>query len=388
METLNYHQLLKKISIVCNHKKTGLHEPIFSSDDIKSVNQSLYSSLVSSSAGMVSEFERNLKKYVKSKYCIATINGTAALHISLLIVGVKKNDEVLVPPFSFVSTANSILYCNAIPHFVDINTDNLGIDTKKLNSYLKSICKKKNGVTYNKKTGNIIRAIIPVHVFGHAVDMKKLIKICKYYNIKIVEDAAEALGSFYEKKHLGTLGDVGIISFNGNKIITTGGGGAIITNNKKLAKKAKHLVSNSKIDHDWEYNHDQIGYNYRMPSLNAALGCSQLKKLKNFLKDKIKIYNNYRSKLEEFGSHLSLMKAPAKCKSNYWLNTIILKKNDIVLRNKILSLANNKNIRLRPIWNPINTFKHFKKCPQMKLENVKKLKNRIINLPSGLNIYK
>ncbi len=388
MKTLNHNHLIKKISSVCNFKKTGLHEPVFSNDDIKSVNKSLYSSMVSSSAGMVQVFEKNIKRYVKSNYCIATINGTAALHVSLLIVGVKKNDEVLVPPFSFVSTANSILYCNAIPHFIDINKKNLGIDVEKLELYLKSICKKKNGICYNKNTGNVIRAIIPVHVFGHAVEMKKLIKICKYFNIKVVEDAAEALGSFYKKKHLGTLGDVGIISFNGNKIITTGGGGAIITNNKKLAKKAKHLVSNSKKNHAWEYNHDQIGYNYRMPSLNAALGCAQLKKLKHFLKHKRNIYNNYKLKLKEFDAHLTLMKEPDKCKSNYWLNTIILKKNNTNLRNKILLSAHKKNIKLRPIWNPINTFKQFKKCPQMKLINVNKYKNSIINLPSGLNILK
>ena len=336
--------------------------------------------MVSTTGGLIDSFEKKIKNFTKAKYCVATVNGTSALHIGLKLVGVNANDEVLVPSFSFVSTANSILYCGANPHFVDIEESSLGIDGHKLYIYLKSLT--------NKKTGRIIKAIMPVHVFGHAVNMKNIIKISKKFNIKIVEDAAEALGSYYNNKHLGTFGDVGVLSFNGNKIITTGAGGAIITNNKKLGKKAKHLVSNSKIKHPWDYNHDQIGYNYRMASLNAALGCAQIIKIKEFLKKKRNIYKKYKKTLKVFNNSFFVMDEPKNSRSNYWLNAIILKKNSKNLKNKILKIAHKKHLKLRPIWKPINNFNHFKNFPKMKLKNVNKLKNRIINLPSGLNITK
>ncbi len=388
MKTKDLNNLVNKIYKICNFKKTGLHEPVFSQEEIKSLKKSIQSTMVSTTGGVVDKFEKKLKNFVKSKHCIATINGTSALHISLLLVGVKRNDEVLVPPFSFVATANSILYCDAIPHFVDINEKNLGIDPDKLYKYLKSICKKQNGYSVNKKTGNIIRAIMPVHVFGHPADIEKIVKISNHFNIKIIEDAAEALGSYYKNKHLGTFGDVGILSFNGNKIITTGAGGAIITNKNNLAKKARHLIANAKINHPWNYEHDQIGFNYRMPSLNAALGCAQIDKIKIFLKKKKNLYKKYKKELAQFNKDFIVMNEPIHSRSNFWLNTIILNNNKGNLKRKILISAHKKGIRLRPIWNPINTFKHFKKYPKMKLSNVDKFKDRIINLPSGLNILK
>ena len=388
MKSQDINDLINKISVICKHKKTGLHEPLFSKKEIKLVSKSIKSSMVSTTGGLVDNFEKKIQNFTRAKYCIATINGTSALHIALKLVGVDANDEVLVPSFSFVSTANSILYCNAIPHFVDIEERSLGIDGDKLYIYLKSITKKRGQYSINKKTGRIIKAIMPVHVFGHSVNMKSIIKIAKEFNIKIVEDAAEALGSYYKNKHLGTFGDVGVLSFNGNKIITTGAGGVILTDNKFLAKKARHLITNSKIKHTWNYDHDQIGYNYKMPSLNAALGCAQLIRINEFLKKKRNIYEKYKKALKVFNDSFDVMSEPKNCRSNYWLNTIILKKNDKKLKNKILNIAHKKYLKLRPIWKPINNFKHFKKFPKMKLENVNRLKDRIINLPSGLNITK
>jgi len=257
-----------------------LHEPRFFGNEKKYINDCIDTTYVSSVGKYVNEFEEKISDFTGSKFVVAVVNGTSALHIGLKLCGVVPKDEVLVPSFTFVGTVNSISYNNAIPHFVDIEQETLGIDTKKLLQYLYENTYVKNGICINKLTGRIIRAIIPVHTFGHPSNLDDLITISKKFKIKLIEDAAESLGSFFKGKHTGTFGDLGVISFNGNKTITTGNGGAILTNSYDLAKRARHLTTTAKVPHKWEYLHDEIGYNYRMSNVNAAIGCAQLENLK------------------------------------------------------------------------------------------------------------
>jgi dTDP-4-amino-4,6-dideoxygalactose transaminase len=263
-------------------KKIFLHEPKFDQLDELALRSCIKSGFVSTKGKLTEDFENKIKNYTRSKYVVSTLNGTTGLEVALKVLGVNYNHEVLLPSLTFVATANAISYCGAIPHFVDSSIDTLGIDIEKLKYYLKKISELTSSGLRNKKTGRKISAIIPVHCFGHPMKIEDLMIIAKIYKIKVIEDATEALGSFYKKKHIGTFGDIGVLSFNGNKIITTGGGGALLINNKNIAKKIMHLVSTAKKKHPYLYVHDQIGWNYRLPSLNAALGISQLRKLKFF----------------------------------------------------------------------------------------------------------
>jgi perosamine synthetase len=301
------------------------------------------------------------------------------------VSGVKKNNEVLVPSLTFVGSVSPIVQIGSIPHFIDSNIETLGVDYTKLKSYLLKNTFIKNKKTINKKTGRIIKAIIPVHIFGHPCEIDKIIKLCKSYNILVLEDAAEALGSYYKGRHLGTYGLAGCLSFNGNKIITTGSGGMIITNNKKFAVKAKHLIQTAKRPHPYEYIHDEIGYNSRMSNLNAALGIAQTKSLKKFLLIKRKILKMYSSKLKNI-SQVSLFLENKFSKSNYWLQTLILDDETKQLKNSILKSLNDKGIGARPAWRLISSLKPYKKFPKMDLKGAKKIYQKVINLPSGPGI--
>ena len=363
-----------------------LHEPLFCGNEWKYVKKTLDDNVVSSIGPFVDKFENKLKNYTKSKYVISTINGTSALYLSLLACGVKKDDEVLVPSITFIATANAVAYLGATPHFVDCEFDTLGIDVKKLEIYLKKILKKKGKFFYNKKTKKRIKAIIPVHVFGNICKIEKLTKIAKRYNLKIIEDATEALGSFFKKKHAGTFGSVGCLSFNGNKILTTGGGGALLTNDEKLANKMRHLSTTAKVKHSWEFIHDDIGYNLRMPNLNAALGLAQLENLQKYLISKKTLYQKY---LKEFGDtkEYKLIANPHNSSSNNWLNTLYIKKSSKQLRNKIISNAHKNKIFIRPVWKPLHTLKPYRSSPKMNLKNTLKIYNSCINLPSSPNYF-
>jgi len=289
---------------------------------------------------------------------------------------------VLIPAMTFIATANAVSYIGAIPHFVDVDEKTLGIDSEKLDEYLSKICEMRDGECYNKNTNKKIKAIVPMHTFGHPVDMDKLIEVTKKYNIEIVEDAAESLGSFYKGKHTGNFGKMSAISFNGNKIITTGGGGCILTNDKELAKKAKHITTTAKIPHPYEYEHNMIGYNYRMPALNAALGLAQIEKLPEFIEKKrklVKIYQEVFKDIEE----VEFFVEPEYAKSNYWLNAIILKENNKELRDKILKETNENGVMTRPVWKLMHHLEMFKSCPKMDLSVSESLENRIINIPSS-----
>jgi perosamine synthetase len=310
------------------------------------------------------------------------VNGTAALHISLILAGVKKNSEVLVPGLTFVATANAVCYASAIPHFVDSEEETFGICPQKLDSYLSDICDIQNDVCLHKKTGRQITAIIPVHIFGHPCKIEEICEVAKKYKIEVVEDAAESLGSFYKGKHTGTFGKLGTISFNGNKIITTGGGGMIITDDEELAQQAKHLTTTAKVPHKWEYVHDQLGYNYRMPNLNASLGCAQLNRLPELLQSKRDLFEKYLEQICPIDG-INLLSGPNNCSSNYWLQTIILDEANLTLRDEILAILNDAGLMSRPAWKAIHKLQPFEDCPRMDMEITESLEKRIINLPSS-----
>jgi perosamine synthetase len=378
--------IIKSIRKVIGKQKHHLHEPLFLGNEIKYLKKTIATNLVSSVGPFVKKFENQIKKFTKSKYAISVVNGTEALHLSLVACGVKNNDEVLVPTITFVGTANSIVYSGAIPHFVDSEFETFGIDPLKLEKYLEKITVKKGKFYFNIKTKRKIKAIMPVHVFGNICKIDKILKIAKKYNLVVIEDAAEALGSYFRNKHAGTFGLVGCFSFNGNKILTTGGGGAIITNNKLLAKKIKHLSTTAKINHRWEYIHDEVGYNFRMPNLNAALGSAQIENLNKFLRSKRKLFLRYKQEFSKI-KDIRLIMNPKFCKSNNWLNTIFIKNSSLKKRNKVLSLAQKNQIFLRPIWKPLHTLKYLNNMPRMNLDAAIKIYKSCINLPSSASYF-
>jgi len=385
MQKISVKLIYSLIEKTINKGPHYLHEPLFVGNEIKYIKDTIKKNFVSTSGEYVIKFENKIKNYTKAKYAIAVINGTQALYVALKALGVKKDQEILVPALTFVGTVNAISYTGAEPHFVDSNIKDLGIDCKKLEIYLNKIGKIKNNKCINRKTGKIISGIMPVHIFGHPCDIENIIRLSRKFKLKIIEDAAEALGSFYKKKHLGTFGDVGCISFNGNKIITTGGGGAIVTNQKKLAEKIKHLVSTAKVPHKWEYIHDDIGYNFKMPSLNAALGLAQIEKINFFLKAKRKLFKKYFNSFNKIEG-ANIFRENVNSKSNYWLQTLILEKKYKNLKNKLLNYCYKKKIYLRPVWKLISSLKPYKKKQKMNLSGAKAIENQVINLPSSQSL--
>ena len=358
-----------------------LHEPRFNGNEKNYLNDCIDSTFVSSVGKYVDRFEKEFASYVGSRYAIATVNGTSALHIGLLLADVKNGDEVITQPLTFIATCNAISYCNAKPIFVDVDKSTMGMSPKSLQSFLENNCIVKNKKCINKTTNKIIKACVPMHTFGHPCKIDKISKICKKWNITLVEDSAESLGSYYKNKHTGTFGKIGAFSFNGNKIITSGGGGVIVTDDEQLAKKAKHLTTTAKVPHSFEYVHDEIGYNYRMPNLNAALLVAQLEQLDNFLKNKRKLatrYNNFFKDIED----IKFIKEPKNSKSNYWLQAVIVK--DIQKRDKFLEFTNKNGIMTRPIWKLMNELDMFKDCQKSNLKNSKYLEQRVINISSSV----
>ena len=357
-----------------------LHEPRFSGNEKKYLNECIDSTFVSSVGKFVDEFENKIASYTGAKYAIATSNGTSALHISLLISGVESGDEVITQPLTFVATCNAISYCNASPVFIDVDKDTMGMSPIALESFLKANTTVKNQQCVNKSTGSIIKACIPMHTFGHPCRIEEIQKICKEWHIILVEDSAESLGSFYNNQHTGTFGELGVISFNGNKIITSGGGGCILTNNEDLAKKAKHITTTAKEPHKWEYTHDMVGYNYRMPNLNAALIVAQLEQLDGFLKSKRSLAKIYKKFFQNGDIHF--VTDPENAKSNYWLNSIVLKSKD--QRDLFLDETNSKGIMTRPIWVLMNKLPMFEKAQCGDLTNSEWLEERVVNIPSSV----
>lgn len=362
-----------------NQDFVPLHEPTFNEKELEYVTDCVKTGWVSSVGAYVTHFEEDLAKMVGVKRAVAVVNGTAALHIALKVVGVQPNEEVLMPALTFIATANAISYAGAVPHFVDVSESTLGLDPVKLDNYLAKIAVKQNGVLINKETGRVIRAVVPMHTFGHPVELDELITVCEKYNLTLVEDAAESLGSYYKGKHTGSFGKVNAMSFNGNKIATTGGGGAILTDDEALADYAKHLTTTAKVPHKWEYVHDEIGYNYRMPNINAALGCAQLEKVNEFVESKRQLTTFYKKLVQELpGVHL--FEEPRDTKSNYWLQTLLLDAS--IERDEVLAYLNDNGVMSRPIWQPMHYLEMYKDCPRGDLAVVENLNKRIVNVPS------
>ncbi|MGE4348912.1 MAG: LegC family aminotransferase [Candidatus Berkiella sp.] len=364
-------------------KDIALHEPTFQGNEWSYVKDCLDSGWVSSVGEYINQFERKISEYTGVSHVVATVNGTAALHIALLVAGVLPEHEVLVPSLTFIATANAIIYSRAIPHFIDSDTSNLGINLEKLKKYLQEKTIIRNNHCINKDTKRVIKAIIPVHIFGHSIDMDALKKIAQEFCLTIIEDAAESLGTFYKEKHTGNFGEIAVLSFNGNKIISTGGGGAILSNNEEFAKLAKHLTTTAKIPSSFEFIHDRIGYNYRLPNINAALGCAQLEQISTFVEKKRKLAKKYQIAFRDI-EYAEILTEPTFCKSNYWLNALILKQPDRSFIEKYIDTANQHHYKLRGLWHPIHTLSMYQHYPKMDLSNTCELFNRVISLPSSV----
>ena len=356
-----------------------LHEPTFNDKEVEYVTDCVKTGWVSSVGAYVKRFEEDLAKFVGVKRAVAVVNGTAALHIALKVAGVKAEDEVLMPSLTFIATANAVSYLGAVPHFIDVSINTLGVDADKLKIYLEQIGTTKNNQLYNRVTGRRISALVPMHTFGHAADIGGLLKVCEMYNLMLVEDAAESLGSYYNGKHTGSFGKVSALSFNGNKIMTTGGGGAIVTDDDAIADYAKHLTTTAKIPHRWAYEHDEIGFNYRMPNINAALGCAQLEKIPLFIQQKRELTKQYEQWLVGIRG-VQLFKEPANSRSNYWLQTILL--DEQFNRDEVLDYLNEQGVMSRPIWSPMHHLAIYQNCPKSDLSVTDQLNRSVVNIPS------
>jgi perosamine synthetase len=372
-------------SVLPRKRPIALHEPFFGGKEWDYVKECIDTGWVSTVGKFVDEFERRLTEVTGSRYAIATVNGTAALHVSLKLAGVVPGDEVLVPALSFVATANAISHCGAIPHFVDSSDSTLGLDADALRNYLCAITEKSGGGLRNKITGRRLAAVVPMHAFGHPADIAGLLALSVDFGIPLVEDAAESLGSYYQGQHTGTFGMFGALSFNGNKIITTGGGGVILTQDAELARHAKHITTTAKRSHRWEFFHDEIAWNYRLPNINAALGCAQLERLEEFIVGKRALACKYRDVFAE-NTDVLFVEEPSNCRSNYWLSTVMLRDPSINIRDRLLDAANDAGLMVRPAWTLLNRLPMYSECPTASLHVAERLESALINLPSGPSI--
>jgi perosamine synthetase len=360
----------------------SLHEPEFAGNEWSYVKQCLDEGMVSSIGGFVNRFEADLAAYTGAGHAVAVVNGTAALHVALRLGGVVPGDEVLIPTLTFAATANAVSYCGAVPHFADSEEATLGLDPGALREHLQAIVERRGAECINRQTGRVIRAVVPVHIFGHPVNVDGVLALAADYGLVVIEDAAESLGSVYGGRHAGTFGRLAALSFNGNKTITTGGGGAILTDDPLVARRAKHLTTTARVPHAWEYRHDEVGYNYRMPNLNAALGCAQLEQLPSFIERQRRLHDLYAAAFT--GVHgVRVMTEPRGCRSNYWLQALILDEGGRDLRDAVLTATNGSGLMTRPVWSLMHTLPHFSQCPRMDLAVAESLQERLLNVPSN-----
>jgi len=375
-----FEEIINFIKEIYKKDFIALHEPVFIGNEKKYLNDCIDSTFVSSVGKYVNLVEEMIADYVGSKYAVATVNGTSALFVALKLAGVSQEDEVITQSLTFVATANAISYLGAKPVFLDVDLDTLGLSPKSLKKFLEDNCEIVDNKCVNKTTGKTIKACVPMHTFGHPCKIDKIKEICDKWHIELVEDAAESLGSFYKNKHTGTFGKMGVFSFNGNKIVTAGGGGVIVTDDEELAKRAKHITTTAKIPHPYEYIHDEIGYNFRMPNINAALLVAQLENLDKFLENKRELAKKYEEFFKKIG--IEFINEPENAKSNYWLNAIKLENKH--QRDEFLEYSNKNKVMTRPIWRLMNKLPMYENCQKDDLKNAEYLEERIVNIPSGV----
>jgi perosamine synthetase len=360
-----------------------LHAPCFMGNEKKYLDECIDSTYVSSVGKFVDRFEDMMAEYTGAKKAVVCVNGTNALHMAMMLVGVERDDEVLTQALTFIATCNAISYIGAHPVFIDVDKDTMGLSPHSVEKWLDTNAEMRNGICYNKYSGRRIKACVPMHTFGHPVHLDELVAICGKYQIGLGEDAAESLGSFYKGKHTGTFGRVGVLSFNGNKTITTGGGGMLLFQDEDLGKLAKHLTTQAKVPHRWEFVHDEIGYNYRMPNINAALGCAQLENLDMYLRNKRETAEKYQAFFALF-PEIGFFMEPEGCQSNYWLNVVLLKNKEE--QQKFLQYTNDNGVMTRPVWCLMNKLPMFSNCQTDQLENTMWFEERVVNIPSSVRI--
>ncbi len=366
-----------------NSEFVPLSVPKFIGNEKKYLEECIDTTFVSSVGKFVDRFEEEMARYTGAKKAVVCVSGTNALHMSLLLVGVERDDEVLTQALTFVATCNALSYIGAHPVFIDVDRETMGLSPGAVRTWLEKNAELRNGVCYNKSTGRRVKACVPIHTFGHPVKLDELVDVCQEWHIELVEDAAESIGSFYKGRHTGTFGKVGAISFNGNKTITTGGGGMLLFQDEELGAYAKHLTTQAKIPHRWEFRHDHIGYNYRMPNINAALGCAQLENLERYVQNKRETAGRYK---EFFASipDVTFFTEPKDCHSNYWLNVVLLK--DKPAQQEFLEYTNDHGVMTRPVWELMTRLEMFKGCETDSLENTRWLADRIVNIPSSVRL--
>ena len=378
-------QIVQAIQSVVGIGPVALHEPRFRGNEWVYLKECLDSTFVSSVGKFVDRFEDELAAFTGAKRAVAVVNGTAALHVALRLAGVEAGDEVLLPALTFIATTNAVAYCGATPHFVDSEEHSLGMDAGALREHLSSTTEMCGGHCVNRVTGRMIRAMVPMHTFGHPANVEELLAVAHDFRLPLIEDAAESLGSTAGGRHTGTFGLMGTLSFNGNKTITTGGGGAILTNSLELGARAKHLTTTAKLPHRWNFVHDEVGYNYRLPNLNAALGCAQLEQLPSFLVDKRRLFDHYRSAFANV-SGVSLVAEPNACRSNYWLQTLLLDDSLADQRDAVLSATNDAGLMTRPVWTLMHRMPMSAGAPRAAIPIAESLERRLINIPSSAGL--
>ena len=381
---MEYNQITDFIHQLFGTEETvPLHAPLFIGNEKKYLEECIDTTFVSSVGKFVDRFEADMATYTGAKKAVVCVSGTNALHMALMLAGVERDDEVLTQALTFIATCNAISYIGAHPVFIDVDVETLGLSPQAVKDWLVKNAEVKNGVCYNKHTGRRVKACVPMHTFGHPVKIDELAAVCEEWHLELVEDAAESIGSLYKGRHTGTFGKVGAISFNGNKTITTGGGGMLLFQDEELGTLAKHLTTQAKVPHRWAFVHDHIGYNYRMPNINAALGCAQLENIDRYVADKREtaaIYADFFKNIPD----ITFFTEPENCRSNYWLNVVMLK--DKTAQQEFLEYTNDHGVMTRPVWELMNRLEMFKHCETDGLKNTEWLADRIVNIPSSVRL--
>lgn len=381
---MEYNQITDFIHQLFRTEETvPLHAPLFIGNEKKYLEECIDTTFVSSVGKFVDRFEADMAAYTGARKAVVCVSGTNALHMAMMLAGVERDDEVLTQALTFIATCNAISYIGAHPVFIDVDMETLGLSPKAVKDWLVKNAEVKNGACYNKHSGRRVKACVPMHTFGHPVKIDELVAVCEEWHLELVEDAAESIGSLYKGRHTGTFGKVGAISFNGNKTITTGGGGMLLFQDEELGTLAKHLTTQAKVPHRWAFVHDHIGYNYRMPNINAALGCAQLENIDRYVADKRETAAIYADFFKDIPD-ITFFTEPENCRSNYWLNVVMLK--DKAKQQEFLEYTNDHGVMTRPVWELMNRLEMFRHCETDGLKNTEWLADRIVNIPSSVRL--